>query len=166
MLSSVPYLVHFYLIHGEKTINLPFYERDTRFWVIYLNIYTMVTVTFHTISIWLTVFLACFRYYYLKSKHPNNKSSIRKSRNRTSEKSLSKFCSNYSLAASLLMIFILSILICLPTYLYPKIDENFMENDEKNKYYFIDQSDLNIQTNGFIFKLMFYSQGIIGKLLP
>lgn len=173
MLSSVPYLIHFYLVHGDKTINQPFYERDTKFWVVYLNVYTMSTVTFHTISILLTVFLACFRYFYLKAKNPNNKnnSSIRKSSSckRSGEKSPSKFCSNYRLAASLLTIFVFGMLVCLPTYLYPKVDENFIDDDlnnVKNKYYFIDQSDLNIQTNGFIFKLMFYSQGIVGKLLP
>ena len=69
------------------------------------------------------------------------------------------------------------VLFCLPTYLYPQTREGYININETKardfdktkgsmKYYYVDQSDLNIRTNGLIFKLMFYLQALLGKIIP
>jgi hypothetical protein len=73
MLSYLPYLIYFYIIY-EK---LPIDERDTLFWTYYALINIMLSVTAHSISIWLTVYLACFRFIFIASSsfigHGNKK---------------------------------------------------------------------------------------------
>lgn len=67
MLSSLLHTVYFYIINGKYPQMPPVPERDTYFWANFSNIHIMLTVTFHSISIYLTVYLACFRYIYIAS---------------------------------------------------------------------------------------------------
>ena len=69
----------------------------------------------------------------------------------------------------------LSFILNLPVFLYSSIKEGTIENkkssnetygEESFKFYFIDQSDLNVKTNGLIFKLMFFIQGLVFKFIP
>ena len=81
--------------------------------------------------------------------------------------------------ACIILLFMLCVVICLPAYLYGTIKEGVfniesfeyndilnIKNPKKYKYYYIDQSELNMKTEGFIFRLMFYFQAIFGKFLP
>ena len=74
--------------------------------------HTMAGVTFHSVSVWLTVYLACFRKFYLKAASINFKN----------ENSLH-------------------------TIFYQK------GYSYQYFWYYVDQSDLNIRTNGSIFKI-------------
>ena len=42
-------------------------ERDTNFWTTYKMLHVNVSGTSHSISVWLTVFLAVFRYIFIKT---------------------------------------------------------------------------------------------------
>ena len=187
MVSSLPYGIYFYIIYGGHSINLPSKERDTLLWTHFSKIHTMTSVTFHSISIWLTVYLACFRYIYLKTSTPSASSNLTRS-NQNQNKyilNLSKWISNFftrfktynSTIISIAIIYLFCIIFCLPAYLYPTVRQHTIDQvDPSNKtnsnaqqtisFYVVDQSDLNIKTNGSIFKIMFYSQAFLGKFIP
>ena len=172
MVTSLPYGVYFYIIYGEESINSPFPNRDTKFWTFFIKIHTMSSVTFHSISIWLTVYLACFRYIFIKTSTSYQKKTTFEKNNHKSRAKL-KFlkllrCYNCTIT-TIVFIFIFCILICLPAYMYATVRENYLIDGSFNqtlKYYYVDQSDLNIRSNNLIFKLMFYSQAFLGKLIP
>jgi hypothetical protein len=181
----IPYSIHFYLIHANKSISLPDLERDTKAWTLFLKIHTDSSLTFHSFSVWVSVYLACFRYIYLTTTSPYFSTSFNKSTSSSKrywflfviKRLLIKFQTYNFTIACIILIFIFSLVICLPAYLYGTIKEGFfindsfydilnIENSKNYKYYYIDQSELNMKTEGFIFRLMFYFQAIFVKFLP
>ena len=56
-ISNIPYLTHLILM-GDGSANLVPYH-----WALYILLHAHVTVTAHTISIWLTCVLATWRYF-------------------------------------------------------------------------------------------------------
>jgi hypothetical protein len=131
--------------------------------------HTMAGVTFHSVSVWLTVYLACYRHFYLKAISINYKKD-------SSEKSklvifyqefLMKFRTKKCTKIFIILIYLFCIILCIPAYIYPTVRNNsYVSNNESLRYYYVDQSDLNIKTNGSIFKILFYSQAIVAKILP
>ena len=66
MLSTLPSNFYSSVLYANSPNDLvP--ERDTLIWAHFSKIHVMTSVTFHSISIWLTVYLAVFRYFYLVS---------------------------------------------------------------------------------------------------
>ena len=157
------------MIHGNKSINTPCELRDTKFMAYFSGFHTMAGVTFHSVSVWLTVYLACFRHFYLKAASINLK--IDSSEN-------SKFCMLYQgclmkfrtkkcTKIFIILIYLFGVILCIPAYVYPTVRNNlYVSNNQTKRYYYVDQSDLNIETNGSIFKIMFFSQAIFAKILP
>ena len=68
MVSYVPFAVQFYLAHGLT----PSPERNTREWIYFFLVHVNFTVTTHTISIWLGVLLAVFRYSMVRGAASRN----------------------------------------------------------------------------------------------
>lgn len=62
MLSSIVFGIFFYIVHIDKPLYEPSLTRDSWAWTYFAMLHVMASVTFHSISIWLTVYLACFRY--------------------------------------------------------------------------------------------------------
>ena len=193
MLSYLIFGIYFYLIYAGFQIDVPSPERDTQLWTHFAKVHVMASVTFHSISIWLTVYLACFRCIYLASassstcgiqKPPGHIAQRKKSKPKCCSSIAYAFkrcllaCRTYTCTlVGILNICLFCVLFCFPAYLYPTVREmkvqNFSNesNHSSNKtdvqtYFFVDQSDLNIKTNGFIFKVMFYTQAIFGKFVP
>ena len=189
MLSSLVFGIYFYLIHAGHQIEVPSPERDTKLWTHFAKLHVMASVTFHSISIWLTVYLACFRCIYLASASSSTCGVQKVTTQRSTEAAKSsKCCSSlvYVFRRCLLQcrtygctlfgimnICMFCILFCFPAYIYPTVREIDLFNDTKSAnstkskvYYYVDQSDLNIKTGGLIFKIMFYTQAIFGKFLP
>ena len=187
MITYLPFSIYYYIIYAQHSPNTPSPERDTHFMTHFTQIHVMASVTFHCISIWLTVYLACFRYIYIASSSsaacgiPNTNNSNKSKSNGSSRSKKSSItnifqrcilqCRTYNCTLfGMLNICIFCILFCFPAYLYPAVREKFLEDSSAStqpiKYYIVDQSDLNIKTNGLISKIMFYSQAILGKFLP
>lgn len=61
MLSSIVFGIYYYIVHINDDPFLGSVKRDTWGWVHFSMLHVMASVTFHSISIWLTVYLACFR---------------------------------------------------------------------------------------------------------
>ena len=152
--TTTPYLIHFYIIHRDKSIFIPDPERDTKAWTIFLKTHIMSSVTFHTISVWLTVYLSCFRFFYLSSLMPHfgsPKPTKQKWLKISFIKSMTEyiFLKQNRMVMSIVSAFVFGFLFCLPVF-----------------FYYLEQSDMNFITNDFIFKFMLYGQVIFTKLIP
>ena len=67
MLSYIPYAVHFHCLYGGKITP----ERNTYGWAVFLMFHANFSNTTHTVSIWLAVVLAAFRYLYVRPRDGN-----------------------------------------------------------------------------------------------
>lgn len=65
MLSTIVFVIYFYIIHGDLPSHQLSPQRDTWAWIHFSNAHVLLTFTAHSISIWLNVYLACFRFYIL-----------------------------------------------------------------------------------------------------
>lgn len=72
MLCYMPYSVHFFILHGVARTK----DKYTYGWVWYMAIHSGLSITTHTISIWLGVCMSVVRYVYIKSMG-NNKSIMK-----------------------------------------------------------------------------------------
>jgi G protein-coupled receptor 139 len=166
MLVYVPYCIHFYIIHSNSYSSQASPSRDNYFWTIYLLINIFISITFHSLSIWLTVYLALYRYFYIKesvSRITNKGSNVKSKNNKIIEFFLKKS------KHAIFLIFIFCLLFCMPTYFFPTIKFNHVNSTNSSKesiIYYVDQSYLNIITNGFVFKASFYGQAVFAKILP
>lgn len=185
MMSSLPNSVYFYLIHDPNVQES--YERDSFFWISYQMLHVAVSVTTHCISIWLTVYLAFFRYIFLLTATPSNQSkanNANKTNNIKSKTSLEsskthlfvrirkrvvnafqnclKKCRTYNFTViSIVSIALFCVLFCVPSYLYPAIREKDYFDSMTNlthKIYHINRSNLEIASDGKVYQIMFYSQ--------
>ena len=170
MATYLPYCIYYYIIYSNTYFVEPFPLRDNAFWTIYSIFHLMSSVTFHTISVWVTVYLAFYRYIYMSKSVDSIKGIQSKSKQAIVKFLLSK-CH-----LTVFLICAFSVLICTPIYLYPSMQESFYSNLTeiasnitiyRSVYiYYIDASDLDRITNGLIYKLMFYSQALFAKILP
>ena len=65
MLTTLPFTFFYNVLFINQTIESP--ERDNIFSAHFTKIHVLISVTTHSIAIWLTVYLSCFRYIYLAS---------------------------------------------------------------------------------------------------
>jgi hypothetical protein len=166
MLVYVPYCIHFYIIHSNSYFSDSMPSRDTYFWTCYSLVNIFISVTFHSLSIWLTVYLALYRYFYIKESvsRITNKGSNMETKN---SKSIELFLNKPVLVIFLMIIFCL--LFCMPTYFFPTIKFNHVNSTNSSKesiIYYVDQSYLNNITNNLVFKASFYGQAVFAKILP
>jgi hypothetical protein len=136
-------------------------NHDNSPWKIYSIIHFMVSVTCNTSSVWLTVYLAFYRCIYMT----NSVDRIKGTKNEKKEILVKYFLKRCR--TTIFFIFILSFIICIPSYLYPSVNHTFYSDRNNTKTEnLIYNSDLKISPNGFIYRLMFISQAILGKIIP
>ena len=142
MLSYLPYSVYFYILFVDFKILEEVPARDSLFWVHYNMFHTMITVTCHGISIWLTVYLACFRYFYLISASPTcivntsnkknkNNENISNLKVNTIRSNLMQVfqrcllqCRTYKFNLySILGVCLFCFTFCIPAYMWPRVVE-------------------------------------------
>ncbi|KAK3587310.1 hypothetical protein CHS0354_011292 [Potamilus streckersoni] len=75
MISYIPFAIHFYCEHNANTISA---EKNSRKWMQFLVVYLNFSATTHTISIWLGVALAIFRYRHIQSPAKGNLTRMRR----------------------------------------------------------------------------------------
>lgn len=59
--TYIPYVIHSFLRES-----IPIADKFTYGWAVYTMAYSLMSVVFHSISIWLTVLLAVWRYVTVK----------------------------------------------------------------------------------------------------
>jgi hypothetical protein len=179
MLTYIPYAVYYYIIYSNSILLEPFPKRDNIASTIFSVIHLDLSLTFHCISIWLTVYLAFYRYIYMSK----SVDSIRKRRNHNNN-SQNSFKTKQKIVRYLLskckhtiwLICVFSIVICMPVYFYPSIKQSLYINQTQQTkenqtigpvfIYYISSSKLDKLTDGLVYKAMFYSQALFGKILP
>ena len=177
LVTNIPYVIHYYIRHSDKSIFVPDPERDTKAWTLFLKVHIISSITFHTISVWLTVYLSCFRFVYLKLliSKPSLFGTIKCNEATFNNKNIQKksFLLNFTgVRIIILIIYCLGLLFALPVYLYSSINQNFYNktiNTNQTKiviFYCLEPSELNLSTNDFLFNIMVYSQVFLGKLMP
>ncbi|XP_045163841.1 G-protein coupled receptor dmsr-1-like [Mercenaria mercenaria] len=93
MLDYVPYAMHFYLLTDlHDTL-----RRYTYTWSHYLAVHSCLSITTHTISLWLAVLMSAIRYFFIRSRGRWN---ISVSRTR----------------AAIVAVYVASIIVCIPNY--------------------------------------------------
>jgi len=167
LIISLPNSVFFYLVN-DPSVNESI-ERDTAFWVGFQLMHVVVTVTSHNISIWLTVYLAYYRYIFLMSATPisNTKSGTKQNKDNMMRQrilDLMKRSSSYRCTViSIISLVAFCVMFCVPSYLWPAIRRKEIFSNQTNSthlIYHISASDLEIASNHTVYNLMFYSQVI------
>ena len=135
MLSYIPFALHFYCVHGQD----PTPERNTRQWIYFFLFHVNFSVTTHTVSIWLGVILAIFRYIYV-------------TRSGSTDSHLARIAT--------LCITIVSIVILIPNYISLHIVQVQDTGTNQTVY------DLVAVDNNLTNMLNFWIHALLIKLLP
>ena len=155
LLTIVPTFVYNILFNfGNEPTSLRRVERDAESWPIFLKAHLFISVAFHSISIWLTVYLAGFRYHFMKTlplKHLSNKPNGNLSR------------SNYVIVA---LICFVNLILNVPIFCCSSINNDHLNETSPKITLDLDQDEMNTKLNRLIFKTMLFINAIVGKLLP
>ena len=138
MVVYLPFALHYYVqAFGDSGHTYP--------WAVFTLVFVHVTQVFHTVSIWLTVLLAVWR--YLAIGHP--------ALNR-------EWCSMKNTFVSIIGVYIACPIICAPTYLTYAITS---QADAGHRY-IVNFSALSQRHDRFLEKLNFWVYSVHVKLLP
>ena len=75
MISYVPFAVHFYIEYPSHSLSA---EKNSLGWMRFLQFQVSLSATTHTISIWLGVSMAIFRYNHIQSPESGNLAHMRR----------------------------------------------------------------------------------------
>lgn len=125
MLPYVPFVIHFYCAFSPHDMSA---EKYSYSWGMYMLFLINFAATTHTISIWLGVSLAVFRFVQLRS---------------TSKGTLAKRRLNKTIQKVIAFVYIASALILIPNYLTNELDE--IVSPDNSTVYVI--KDLKLATN-------------------
>ncbi|XP_048745668.1 G-protein coupled receptor dmsr-1-like isoform X1 [Ostrea edulis] len=147
MVMSIPLGVHFYITNSlDITV-----DKYTYGWTLFLAFYAMVTITTQTVSIWLGVCMAFFRYVYIKSMGSGRHNIDTK-----------KSC------FLVLVMFLLVIVIYIPVYSFVSIKSMTCFNDVENytvSYYRMQPTMTNDKPS-LTHAYSMWTYVVIGKLIP
>ena len=138
MLIYIPTSFKFYLFNKNQ-------QYSSAFWTVYALVFALFTVTLHSISIWLTVFLAFFRYLFI-----------------CQNKIGKRICTRRNAIIGSMITTLICVLFCIPSFLVSKI----VQVNNSSNFYEIAQSDVDKHTNGLIFRITFIIQAFFIKLIP
>jgi len=164
MAIYLPYSIHFYILNSNFIYSSLNKKRDTQFWAYYSLMKDLACETTHSISVWFTVYLSVYRYFFMRN---SMNLILKKNNKKQSENGLVKF-----LTTKLKLVIFIICLFCIfftsPKYLSSTVRREIMnETSNQTEYvYFVDRSDFNKQSNNLIFQISFYSHANFGKILP
>lgn len=152
MTVYLPYALYFYCLHGVK--DTP--ERNTLASAYFLLFYACFSVVVHTVSIWLTVTLAIFRYIFIKYAIKG-----------------AFLCSMKRAKIAVACVYVVTFLVCIPNFLTIDIIDNqenthnssLSNGTEEQVMYFVTFKKSS-KTDWVIYTLNFWVQAIIIKLIP
>lgn len=146
MIPYVPFVIHFYCAYKPEDASP---EKYSYAWVMYMLFLINFAATTHTVSIWLGVSLAVFRFVQLRS---------------TSKGPIARKRRYAQIQKVIALVYILSTLILIPNYLTNKLDEITLEG---NTTIFVIK-DLKLATNEteplVLANVLTYA--VVAKLIP
>lgn len=105
MLSYVPFALHFYIVHRPAAIHET--QRNSVGWMRFFLVHVHLSVTAHTISIWLGVLLSVYRYSYVREPGDGTPAS--------------GGCQPNAVGFAIVVIYVCSIMAMIPNYMSLKL---------------------------------------------
>ncbi|XP_067013511.1 G-protein coupled receptor dmsr-1-like [Anabrus simplex] len=163
MLEYIPFACHQYLPHGRRR---PFKDRYSYGWTWFVLFHSNFAQVCHTISIWLTVTLAVWR--YIAIAHPQH--------NR-------EWCRMETTLVAIACAYVISPLLCIPFYIAFSIktgeilvdsegrtESNLSYVNEpgyhKETYYVVNLSELGSAQDSLLFNINFWMYSVVIKIIP
>ncbi|GAU95376.1 hypothetical protein RvY_07004 [Ramazzottius varieornatus] len=157
MLTYVPFALHQFILRYTFTM----VEWRSYSWMLFICFNINFTIVCHTISVWLTITLAVFR--YIAVSFPNK---------------VQEYCSMRRAILAIVSAFLCTAIICTPSYLSVQVTqltradwtEDQLEQmdpvDQNTTMYRIDESDLSRNNNNIPRIISFYAFSVLAKLVP
>ncbi|XP_067013701.2 G-protein coupled receptor dmsr-1 [Anabrus simplex] len=163
MLEYIPFACHQYLPHKK---NRKFQDRYSYGWTWFVLFHSNFAQVCHTISIWLTVTLAVWR--YIAIAHPQH--------NR-------EWCRMQTTLVAIACAYIISPLLCIPFYMAFTIQNGEVLVDSEGQivqnksyanepgyrnetYYIVNLSELGGAQDGLLFNINFWMYSVVIKIIP
>ena len=141
MVEYIPYVMHANILTGRSDV-----LKYSWGWAVFVLFHAYFTQVFHTISIWLTVLLAVWR--YIAIARPQNNEI---------------WCSLDRTQYAVILIFICSIIFNIPNYIALTITTHHRGN---YTLYVVNFSELALKDDGLLKDLNFCIYSVVMKLLP
>lgn len=161
MIAYLPFALRFYVLYGTE----PTHERNSLPAVRFLLFYACFSVVVHTVSIWLTVTLATFRYILIK--HPRQAAQL---------------CTLERAKMTVLLVYVVSLIVCIPNFATINVqgDEQMKCPGQQqlqepptgnrsmatNAVIWVVRFKQSTQTERFLYSFNFWIQALLVKLLP
>lgn len=142
MVEYIPFALHMYLLIRPPS------EKYSYPWTVFVLFHSNFAQVFHTISIWLTVTLAVWR--YIAVAHP--------ARNH-------EWCNMRTTVIAIFSGYVICPLLCIPVYLTFSIQSS-VDAKTNATYYFVNLSDMGKFHNGLLKNINFWVYSVVIKLVP
>ncbi|CAG0913680.1 unnamed protein product [Notodromas monacha] len=146
MLEYIPYACHVYIFNDR-----PLESRLSYAWSAFVMFHAHFSQIFHTISIWLTVTLAVWRYIAVRFPQRNR-----------------MWCDMKSAAAAITSAFVFSPILCIPSFLMFSIHrKKLVHSDETvTSVYVVAPSKMAIADDGILQLVNFWTYSVFIKIVP
>ncbi|ESO89847.1 hypothetical protein LOTGIDRAFT_94475, partial [Lottia gigantea] len=144
MLSYIPFAIHFYIANDIKATP----SKYSFSWSVFMAIHVNLTLTTHTVSIWLGVIMAIMRWVFVRNATPNNR----------------KNSENRSAIIIIVMTYIGSAILIIPNCFVTGIHEEFSE-EHNGSMYRLNSLSLTNETSSMAI-LNFWVYPVFGKIIP
>lgn len=147
MIEYVPFALRFYIF---KDPDLKFLENKSYSWMCYLLFHADFSLTMHSMSIWLTIMLAIFRFLFVFLPTKGR-----------------EYCSIKHAKIIVTGVYISAVLVCIPNYIsnYWEASEKNIRNENVTVYTFTQRKDID-ENFLIVFDLNYWVQSILIKLVP
>lgn len=140
MTAYLPFALRFYCLYGVK----PSSSRNSLPAIRFMLFYACFSVVVHSVSIWLTVTLAVFRYVFIRYPRYGT-----------------VYCTLPRAKVATFLVYVVTLIICIPNFITITISR---PNDTKQTWYV--QFKTKTTADKFINSLNFWIQAVIVKLIP
>ena len=148
MVAYLPFAMRFYCLYGTDANP----ERNTLSAVRFMLFYACFSVVVHTVSIWLTVTLAVFRYIFIK--YPRYGAVL---------------CSLWRAKLAVLLVFLVTLIVCIPNFITLTVTGHEMEpvgNETEAQTLWIVSFKDDTSQDKIVSDFNFWVQAILVKLVP
>lgn len=145
MVAYLPFALRFYVLYGVA----PSPERNTLGAVRFMLFYACFSVVVHTVSIWLTVTLAVFRYIFIL--YPRRGSVL---------------CSLQRAKIAVFLVYAVTLIVCIPNFVTITVQGHSTDSANGTIYVWIVAFKLDTATDRFVYNFNFWIQAILVKLVP
>ena len=146
MVAYLPFALRFYVLYGTE----PTPERNTLAAVRFMLFYACFSVVVHTVSIWLTVTLAVFRYIFIR--YPRRGAVL---------------CSLQRAKIAVFLVYVVTLIVCIPNFVTITVQGHANKSaTNETIYLWIVGFKLENKTDEFMYHFNFWIQAILVKLVP